>query len=439
MRSWPLVSRRAPPPQLVPLLLEHERRAGGTGCRQQGQPLDPVLPTCSQQSDPAAFAVPRGDDTVPVDIVAPLQMPHHHAHVLGVVFERRRFGPAAALPEAALVVTRDDESAVGEGPGELAEDGHAGNVLVPVDRPGTGHQHHGRPAAVGRRGHVHGGDHRGRQAEPGRPDPYALAAGVWWIGGQPCRDRCDVAAGNLQRGVGQADPQQPVVLVDPHLGFERLTGVDERDAVGPRLDDPFGGLDVLDADPVDPRRQVASRRHVDRQLVARLRPPQADGQRLVADEDRVGQQDRRGIDAIAGRGLPVAFPQDVRDGAVREGALEAERNARPGTFEGEPAGAPIRVVRGLEDPRVGRDGRRHLPARLHEPPVVVVRPDHAHPLEAGGRRSDEDVEERFARPRVGGRLRPGDARGHRHQRRTGGQAHALKKLPHESQHIIQQP
>ena len=231
---------------------------------------------------------------------------------------------------------------------------------------------------------------------------------MWRIGGQSRRDRRDIAARDLYRGVGQADSQQAVALVDPHFRVERLTRIDERDAVGPRPDDPFGGLDVLNSDRVDAGRDDPTGRHVDRQLVSRLRPSQPHGERLVADEDGVGQQDRPGIDPIVDRGLPVALLQGVGGGAVGEGALEAEGNAPLRTFDGEPSGVPLGIVDGLEGPCVHGDGHRHLAARLQEP--AVVRPHHPHAFEACWRRADEDVEEGLASGRIGRWLSPADDR-----------------------------
>ena len=119
-------------------------------------------------------------------------------------------------------------------------------------------------------------------------------------------------------------------------------------------------------------RQQAPRRDVDGQLLAGLRPGKAHRQGLVADEDGVGQQHRRRIDAVFAGGVPLAFPQGVRHGAVvRERAVETKGNARLRTVDQEPPGAPFLIVGSFEDPGVDGDRRRQL-ARL--PAGAILRP-----------------------------------------------------------------
>ena len=83
----------------------------------------------------SAFAVADDRDPPAVDVLPLAHQPHGGAQILGVVGERRRLGPAAALPDAALVVAQHHESRVGEGVGELAEDRDADDGLVPIGRP----------------------------------------------------------------------------------------------------------------------------------------------------------------------------------------------------------------------------------------------------------------------------------------------------------------
>ena len=95
----------------------------------------------------AALAVADDGEALPVDVLAVAHELDGRAQVLGVVGERRRLRPAAALADAALVVAQDEESAVGERVRELAENRDAEGGLVAVGWTGAADQDR-QPAAV---------------------------------------------------------------------------------------------------------------------------------------------------------------------------------------------------------------------------------------------------------------------------------------------------
>ena len=70
----------------------------------------------------------------------------HRAGVLGVVGDRGRFGAAAALPEAALVVAHGDEAGVGQSAGQLRHRRHTRGNAVPIRRIRAGEQDDSRKA-----------------------------------------------------------------------------------------------------------------------------------------------------------------------------------------------------------------------------------------------------------------------------------------------------
>ena len=112
-----------------------------------------------------------------VNVVSPPPQPVHDVHdVLGVVVQRGVLEAAAALADAAPVVTDDDEPPLGQAAGELAEEREraerSGRRVVAILRAGPGHEDDRRPAARGRRARRR--RHRRPEREPRRGDEERL-------------------------------------------------------------------------------------------------------------------------------------------------------------------------------------------------------------------------------------------------------------------------
>ena len=115
------------------------------GVREQDHRRDlAALAAGGQHRDQAALAVADEGDAFLVDALLFLEPQQRMPRVFRVVGDRRRFGAAAALADAALVVAHDREAGRHEIAGEVSEDRNAGDGLIAIGRAGTADQDHRR-------------------------------------------------------------------------------------------------------------------------------------------------------------------------------------------------------------------------------------------------------------------------------------------------------
>jgi hypothetical protein len=77
-----------------------------------------------------------------IDVLAVADRFDGRPRIFREMLQSRRFRPAAALSNAALVVPQDEEAGIGKDVGDLAEDRNAGNVLVAIDGIGAADEDH---------------------------------------------------------------------------------------------------------------------------------------------------------------------------------------------------------------------------------------------------------------------------------------------------------
>ena len=153
-----------------------------------------------------------------IDVLAIGQQLDRGAQIVGVVGERRGFGAAAALADAALVVAHDDEAGVGERAGELAEDRDAGRELVAIGRAAAADEDHGRqPRACGARPVFESVP----ASEKPLPGIFTCSSFGREIGTLRDDDRRDVLAHDFERLRRDADAKHAARFVGPDVGVER--------------------------------------------------------------------------------------------------------------------------------------------------------------------------------------------------------------------------
>ena len=196
------------------LLREHDVGAGHARRGDQADRRDLLVLRRRHQRDQAALAVADHGDPLRIHVLAIRQQLDRRAHILGVVGERRRFGAAAALADAALVVADDDVAGVGEGAGNLAEDRNAEREAVAIGRAAAADQDDGgQPRGAGGRGLRHRAGER-----------EAVARDVHLLIVRPRdrdaarRHRGDVLAHDLERLQRHAEADHPAGVVGPEIG-----------------------------------------------------------------------------------------------------------------------------------------------------------------------------------------------------------------------------
>ncbi len=163
------------------LLLDRRLAAGEPGRGDEPDGFDPSFPVRREHGHGAAFGVSDDGDPVRIDIGPAAEPVHDADHVGGIVVERSAFDAPAAQADASLVVPQDEKPAVRDRTGELAEDGDAGDDLVPILAAAAGDEDDGwqpfRPPLCGfgraRRRFADGS----AEVEPGRRNEHVFVAG----------------------------------------------------------------------------------------------------------------------------------------------------------------------------------------------------------------------------------------------------------------------
>ena len=198
---------------------------------EEGDGGNPLLLRGREQRDCATLAVADDGDALRIDVLPIRQHLHRRAHVFREVGERRRFGTAARLTDAALVVPENREPRVRDGAGELAENRDAGDELVAILRTAAADQHDRRQPPA----HAFGPRQRAHEREAAAADLHLLVVGAR-NRHAPRRDRRDVLAHDVEALAGNRQAQQAAGRVAPDLAVERRVRDCEGDG-GPARDD----------------------------------------------------------------------------------------------------------------------------------------------------------------------------------------------------------
>ena len=225
-----LLGRQLHAAQQPLLLREHDVGAGDSRRGDQADGPDALVLCRGHQRDEPAFAVADRGDALRIHVLPVRQHLDRRAHILRVIGQRGRLGAAAALPDAALVVTDDDETGVGEGSGDLAENRDAEHDAVAIGRSAAADQHDG--------GQTRGA--RLRRPRQRADEGESIARNIHLLVVRPRdghaarRDRGDVLPHDFERLRGDAEPDHPAGVIGPEIRIDLSGRQHQRDVRAPR-------------------------------------------------------------------------------------------------------------------------------------------------------------------------------------------------------------
>ena len=370
------------------LLRKDEIRAAHAVAGEQHDGGDALVFRRGQQRHDPAFAVTHDRDALGVHVLAIGQEPHRGPLIVGKVGERRRLGASATLSHAALVVAEHDQTGVGEGAGQLAEDRNPEYQLVTIDRPRASRQHHGREPAARRLFRLR---QRAGHGEAVGQHSHLLVVRPRDRNLSRCH-RSDVFAHDVDVLRRDRGAEQSARLVAPDFGLERCVRRHQRHSSAPRFDQPRGGLNLLGRRVADADRKRELRHHIDRHHRAGRGRLQPLGQRFVRTEEGARQEHGVGVDGIRFRGL-LSGNGDV---GRRSGSLDRRVKrlylALHGRVDRQLERVPVGRVTDLDAPCHDIE-RRTQASRALDAPAAGNAPDRDL-LAADGNPSDENREAR---------------------------------------------